>query len=160
MAPPRSTGDAKAALARLRALAGDWTVAELSDPQDGLTMGRPGAPVNDPAIFESVAGGTVVMQRSDFLVLWYLDNEAIMASLFAYGGYQARLRSSMVRRQPDGEMRIDLEVIDSSNVGPNTVAPRRMLISIGPDDHVIQKWIYYNKRGRELTSNIYLSRAR
>ncbi|HSK04021.1 MAG TPA: hypothetical protein VK932_22360 [Kofleriaceae bacterium] len=113
------------AFQRLKELAGNWLAGEL------------------PITFEVVERGNAMLQRGGFFVVWHPDGNTLAASVFAYEGYHARMRSTAIVDGPGGELSIELAVVDTGNVVPDEPIARALAMTVAPNnDGVTQRWSF------------------
>jgi hypothetical protein len=118
------------AFQRMTELAGNWLAGEL------------------PVTFEIVERGHALLQRGGFFVVWHADGNTLAASVFAYEGYHARMRSTAIVDGPGGELSIELAVVDTGNVVPDEPIARALAMTIAPgNDGVTQRWSFGEAAG-------------
>jgi hypothetical protein len=120
-----SGGVGARALDRMRLLAGNWVAGEV------------------PVSFEVMERGHAISQRGGFFVVWHADGNTLAASVFAYEGYHARMRSTKIEDGPGGELTVELATYDSGNVTPDEPLARSLVMTIAPhNDGVTQRWAF------------------
>ena len=129
-------------LAKLVALQGTWVARE-----DGKDF---------PATFESAAKNTAVVQKSGFLIVYSLDGDALLATVWVDDGFSSRFRA---RAPKAGEKTIVFELADTANkaAAANGFADRFEL-ELSDADHVVQRWRWKAPKAAPATISIELRR--
>ncbi len=122
----RDSGSAGArAFQRMKELAGNWLAGDL------------------PITFEVDERGNALLQRGGFFVVWHPDGNTLAASVFAYEGYHARLRSTAITEGTGGELAVELVELDAGNLVPDEPRARSLAMTIAPNnDAVTQRWSF------------------
>lgn len=148
LAAAAESGPAAAAFERLKALEGEWQLAD--DPGSALRIR-----------FHPTAGGTVLVEewrrdgRPHSLTLYHRDGETLLATHYCPQGNQPRMALAPA---DDGAIRFAFR--DATDLDPATEAYQHdLLFDLGAAGRVTRSEIYRDGEGGEHPSELVLERA-
>jgi hypothetical protein len=129
-------------LAKLSALQGEWKAVE-----DGK---------ESKAVFEVAAKGNAVVQKSGYLMVYSLDGDALIATVWVDDGFSMRFRA-----RPSTDKVLKFELVDLANKAAAAVGSAdRFELELTDADHVVQRWRWKPKKGEPATITVALERKK
>jgi hypothetical protein len=142
-------GDAAAAFARLKTLAGEWA--------GDTTMGKA------RLRYEVIAGGTSLVEHESaekmapMMTVYHLDGDRLILTHYCMAGNQPRMQATGYNPET-GE--IEFKFIDATNLKPGAGHMREVKLRIAGKNQLASEWTFYEKGTAKATETFEYTRVK